>query len=204
MPLINFDLRADMARLAGRLLDPDAFVISSTMLKTHDTVVASLSVKNMVLGAPLCSPPGETPRWSDKRKYYGGIHQANYNIFTTAQKTLPYWDVALIDGFEGMEGNGPASGLPVAARLAIASTDFFAADRVALEAMGINPEWVGYLVYGARMGLGQYDLPKIDVIGPAIAEVRKPYRLHPDVERQLRWKEPLTELPPRLGGGFRR
>jgi hypothetical protein len=34
------------------------------------------------------------------------------------------------DGFEGMEGNGPASRIPVASSLALTSTDYIAADRV--------------------------------------------------------------------------
>ena len=51
--LLDPDLHIVPCRLAARLLDPEAFVISSAMLKTHNTVIASLSIKNMVLGAPL-------------------------------------------------------------------------------------------------------------------------------------------------------
>ena len=51
-------------------------------------------------------------------------------------------------------------------RIAIASTDYIAADRVAVEAMGINSDWVGHLIYCYQAGLGQYDLNKIDVRGP--------------------------------------
>jgi hypothetical protein len=40
-------------RLAARLLDPDAFIIASATLKTHDKVVARLSEKDMALGAPV-------------------------------------------------------------------------------------------------------------------------------------------------------
>ena len=84
-------------------------------------------------------------------------------------------------------------------RLAVASTDYVAADRVALEAMGINPDWVGYLVYCGQVGLGQYDLAKIEVIGPPIASVQKKYRLHADIDRELRWMGPMEDLPPKLG-----
>jgi len=199
IPLIDFDLHVIPVRLAARLLDPDAFVICSAILKTHNVTVATLSVKNMTLGAPLHHAPGETPRWNDKRKYHVGLRQTHYNMLLTAQKMLPYWGATLIDGFEGMEGNGPSSGTPVASRLAIASTDFIAADRVALETMGINPDWVGYLRYCAQVGLGQYDLAKIEVIGASIAAVRKSYRLHADIERELQWMGPMTDLPPKLG-----
>jgi len=199
IPLIDFDLHVVPVRLAARLLDPDAFVICSAILKTHNSVVATLSVKNMVLGAPLHSAPGEIPRWHDKRKYHVGVRQDHYNMLLTAQRMQPHWGVTLIDGFEGMEGNGPSSGTPVASRIAIASTDFIAADRVALETMGIDPAWIGYLVYCGQVGLGQYDLAKIDVIGASIAAVRKRYRLHSDIERELQWMGPMGDLPPRLG-----
>ena len=43
-------------------------MICSAVMKTHNTVIATLSVKNMALGAPLHSAPGERPEWNDKRK----------------------------------------------------------------------------------------------------------------------------------------
>ena len=181
------------------LLDPDAFVISSAILKTHNTVVATLSVKNMVLGAPLHQPPKETTRWSDKRRYHVGLRQTHYNMLLTAQKLQPHWGVAVLDGFEGMEGSGPVGGTPVPSRVALASTDFIAADRVGVEVMGINPAWVGYLVYCSQVGLGQYDLAKIDVRGESPAAVRRSYQMHKDIERSLQWMGPMKELPPRLG-----
>jgi uncharacterized protein (DUF362 family) len=199
IPLLSPDLHVQPVRLAARLLDPDAFVICSAILKTHNTVVATLSIKNMTLGAPLRSVPGETPRWNDKRKYHGGVRQTHYNMMLTAQKMQPFWGATVIDGFEGMEGNGPTSGTPVASRVAIASTDFVAADRVGLEAMSIDAKWVGYLQYCRQVGLGQYDLSKIDVLGADLAAVRKPYQMHRDIDRELEWMGPLTDIPPKLG-----
>jgi uncharacterized protein (DUF362 family) len=198
IPLIDFDLHIQPVRLAARLVDPDAFVISSAMLKTHNAVVATLSVKNMVLGAPLHNAPGQ-PRWNDKRKYHVGVRQNHYNMLLTAQRLQPSWGAALIDGYEGMEGDGPGSGTPVASRIAIASTDFIAADRVAVEAMGIDPSWVGYLVFSGQVGLGNYDLSKIQIQGAALDAVRKKYRLHSTIERELQWMGPMEDLPPKLG-----
>jgi len=199
IPLLSPDLHVQPVRLAARLLDPDAFIISAGILKTHNTVIATLSVKNMTLGAPLHNRPKETPRWNDKRKYHGGVRQTHYNMMLTAQKMAPYWGVALLDGYEGMEGNGPASGTPVPHRIAIASTDFIAADRVGVEVMGLDPNWIGYLQYCWQVGLGQYDLAQIDLRGEPIAAVKRTYRLHKDIERELQWLGPLTEVPPKLG-----
>ncbi len=199
VPLLNADLHIVQGRLAARLLDPDAFIICAALMKTHNVVVATLSVKNMALGAPLHSSRKESRRWNDKRIYHGGVRQTHADILLTVQKMQPFWGVAVIDGYEGMEGNGPSSGLPVASKIAIASTDFIAADRVGVEAMGINPDWLGYLNFCAQSGLGQYDLSKIDTRGARLADVTRKYQLHPDLERELQWMGPMTEIPPRLG-----
>jgi uncharacterized protein (DUF362 family) len=197
--VLDADLHLTPVRLAARLLDPEAFIISSAMLKTHNTVVATLSIKNMVLGAPLHQAPNASERWNDKRKFHVGVRQTHYNMMLTAQRLRPFWGASLIDGYEGMEGNGPSSGTAVASRIAIASTDFVAADRVGVETMGINPAWIGYLLYSWQAGVGQYDLAKIDIEGETIASVRRSYRMHNDIERELLWMGTMKELPPKLG-----
>jgi len=197
VPLIDANLRPMPVRMAARLFDADAFILCVAIPKTHDTVVATLAVKNMAMGAPLHSLKGEA-RWHDKSKIHTGMHQMNYNLLLLAQKLAPFWGAAVLDGFEGMEGNGPVSGLPVAHGIAMASTDYVAADRVGVEAMGINPKWIGYLQYCEQVGLGNYDIAKIDLIGGSIASVKKNYQLHRSTERQLRWMGPLTDAP-RIG-----
>jgi uncharacterized protein (DUF362 family) len=196
--MMDYDLHPKPARFAARLFDPEAFIICAAMLKSHNVVVASLSVKNMALGAPLHSVRGQGS-WNDKRVVHNGLRQTHYNIFLGAQALKPYWGAAVIDGYEGMEGNGPASGTPVPSRIAIASTDFIAADRVAVETMGINPDWLGYLRFCADFGIGQYDPARIEVRGEKVEAVRRKYLLHPDIERQLEWMGRMTDLPRKLG-----
>jgi uncharacterized protein (DUF362 family) len=197
--VLDGDLHPVPTRLAARLLDPDAYIICSGIMKTHNVVVATLSIKNMALGAPLHNARKETRRWNDKRNYHGGVRQTHYDILLTAQKLQPFWGVTVIDGFEGMEGNGPNSGQPVPSRIAIASTDYVAADRVGVEAMGINPDWVGYLSYCGQCGLGRNDLSKIYIRGEKLADVTRKYQLHPDMDLELQWMGPMTEVPRRLG-----
>jgi uncharacterized protein (DUF362 family) len=195
--LLDQDLHIVPCRIAARLVDPEAFVISAALLKTHNTVIASLGIKNMVLGAPLHQAPGETPHWNEKRKYHVGLRQTHYNMMVSAQRLN--WGASVIDGYEGMEGNGPNSGTPVASRIALASTDYVSVDRVAAETMGVNPEWLGYVKYCGQLGLGQWEPAKIEVIGAQVAEVKKAYRMHPDIEQELQWQGPMTELPFNLG-----
>jgi uncharacterized protein (DUF362 family) len=198
---IDYDMHLIPIRMGARFVDPAAFVISAGVLKTHNMVVATMSIKNMVLGAAMTPPPGERRPWgeSDKRKFHVGIRAGNYNMYLGARMMMHNWGVGLIDGYEGMEGNGPVSGTPVPHRIAVASTDFLAADRVGLECMGIDASWPGYLNYSYQGGLGQYDLAKIDVVGAKIADVQRKYRLHADVDRMLEWRGPMQDLPPNLG-----
>jgi len=213
--IVDMNIRPIPVRLAARLLDPDAFIISSAMLKTHNAVVATASVKNMVIGAPLHSVAGQTPVWHDKRLYHaryedpqggapgqapprgaggparGGtgpnFHAMNYSMAITAKKLSNFWGAAVIDGFEGMEGNGPSSGTPVPMHIALASPDFLAADRVALETMGVPVHAVGYLQYAAQIGTGQFDLAKIDIRGDRPESVRRVFKLHDGIQQQLDW-----------------
>ncbi len=63
----------------------------------------------------------------------------------------------------------------------------------------LNPEWVGYLGYCERMGIGRYDLAGIEVRGEKIANVKRTYQLHRDIERMIEGLGPMKDLPPKLG-----
>ena len=190
--IVDRDLHLTQVRLASRLFDPDAFILGCAIPKAHDNVVATLSVKNLVMAAPLHNSRKEATKWHDKSRYHQGYRQIQMNLALTAKRMRPFWGATIIDGFEGMEGEGPLRGTPVPSRLAIASTDFVAADRVGVECMGVNPAWPGYLQYCCDGGLGQYDLAKIDLRGTAkLAEVRKTYKLHPRVDKQIEWLGPM-------------
>jgi uncharacterized protein (DUF362 family) len=189
------DFRPHAVRLSQRLMDPKTFIISAAKLKTHDRVVATLSLKNIVMGAPL---KDEGLRWgaggkpgakSDKPICHGsGFRGINYNLFTLAQKLRPH--LAVIDGFDGMQGNGPMSGDPVDHRVCVVSSDWLAADRVGLELMGIDFADVGYLNFCADAGLGQADLRQIEVVGEPLARHVKKYELADNIDEQLIWKKP--------------
>ena len=189
------DFHPHGCRIAKTLLDPNNFIISAAKFKTHDRVVATLSLKNIVVGAAIKRGGGERPaggQWgnSDKPIIHGsGYRGINYNLFTLASRLHPH--LAVIDGYEGMEGEGPASGTPVNSRVCVVSPDWLAADRVAVELMGIDFAKVGYLNYCAKAKLGQADLSKIEIIGPALKEYIKPYKMAKSIEQQLIWMKPV-------------
>lgn len=170
-------------------LDPSVYLISVTRPKTHGDVVATLSVKNLVMGSPVSHYRQAAAEGRNEKVFMheGGFKNVHFNIFTVARRIRP--GLCIIDGLVGMEGNGPTAGTAVEHGIALAGTDMVAVDRTALDLMGIPMEDVGYLSYCARAGLGQGDPAHIRVIGPdPLAHIRK-YRLHDNITRQMAWKE---------------
>ncbi len=191
------DFRPHSVRVSNLILNPDSYVVSVARMKTHDRVLATLSLKNVVVGAPVKDLGFG---WGEHRKegttsdkpviHGGGFRGINYNLYALAPRLHP--DLAVIDGFEGMEGNGPNRGTPVDHRICVASTDWLAADRVGIELMGIDFANVGYLNYCAQTGMGVADLNKIVVVGEKISDHRKIYKLSDNVEKQLIWMTPTN------------
>jgi uncharacterized protein (DUF362 family) len=161
------------------------------MLKTHNFAIATMSIKNIILGAPLkLGIPiggGQDTRGSDKPIMHGGgAHGININLAMLAPILHP--SLSVIDGFEGMEGNGPISGTRVDHRVCVASTDYLAADTVGATLMGIEPANVGYLTYLATAKVGESDLSKMEILGEPVAKLAKKYQLGSSIDTQLQWK----------------
>ncbi len=167
----------------------DHFIISACMLKTHDRAVATLSIKNIVLGAPLKLPDSITDWGGDKPFLHGGgAHGISINLAMLAPLLHP--SLSVIDGFEGMEGDGPIDGTPVDHRVCVVSTDYLAADTVGASLMGINPKDIGYLSYLAAAKAGESDVSRMEILGEPIAKLAKKYQLASSIEEQLEWKKP--------------
>lgn len=191
------DFRPHPVRFSKVLLSPDSYVVSVARFKTHDRAVITLSLKNIIFGAPVKSEgftfsrPRKEGTWSDKSIVHGsGFRGINYNLYDLAPRLHPR--LAVIDGFEGMEGNGPNNGTPVDHRVCVASTDWLAADRVAVELMGVDFAKIGYLNYCAQAGLGVADLNKIEIVGEKISDHIKTYKLSDNIEKQLIWMNPAV------------
>jgi uncharacterized protein (DUF362 family) len=186
------DFRPHPVRFSRVLLSPDSYIISVARMKTHDLTVVTLSLKNIVFGAPVkdvgfaFGGNRKEGTKSDKSIVHGsGFRGINFNLYDLAPRLHPH--LAVIDGFEGMEGNGPSKGTPVDHRVCVVSTDWLAADRVAVELMGIDFAMIGYLNYCAQTGLGIADLSKIEIVGESISKHIKHYKLHDNIEEQLIW-----------------
>jgi len=190
------DFRPHPVRTSKVLLDSGSYIVSVARMKTHDRAVATLSLKNIVFGAPIkdlgfawgaSRKPGTV---IDKPIVHGrGFRGINYNLYALSRQLHPH--LALIDGFQGMEGNGPNNGTPVDHRICVASTDWLSADRVAVELMGIDFAKIGYLNFCAQTGAGVADLNKIEVIGEKITDHIRSYKLNDNINSQLIWMNPV-------------
>jgi uncharacterized protein (DUF362 family) len=191
------DFKPHPVRFSSVILSPDSYIISVAKFKTHDRAIVTLSLKNIVFGSPVKDPGfgfganRKEGTKSDKSIVHGGGYRGiNYNLYALAPRLHPH--LAVIDGFEGMEGNGPNSGTPVNHRVCVVSTDWLAADRVSVELMGIDFANIGYLNYCAQTGLGIADLNKIEIVGESISNHKKTYKLSDNIEKQLIWMKPAS------------
>jgi uncharacterized protein (DUF362 family) len=168
--------------------DPNVFLISAARMKTHDTVVATLSLKNCAMGAPICH---YRDKINEKPKMHGGAgssggRELSYNLFLVAQMGVQP-DLAVIDGIETIEGDGPWGGNIVEHGVVISSTDFVAADRLCVELMGIDPKYMKYLEWCSNAGMGNFDLSRIKVNGPDYTKHIIKYKMNRSFDGQVAW-----------------
>jgi uncharacterized protein (DUF362 family) len=104
-----------------------------------------------------------------KGKYHlKGISKVVVDINAVLRPAL-----TVIDGFVGMEGQGPADGTPVKMNLIIAGTDVVATDATACRVMGINPYEIKHIRKAFEKGLGKSEA---QVVGEKLETVTRPFK----------------------------
>jgi uncharacterized protein (DUF362 family) len=197
-------------RVARHIIDSDCR-ISLSLPKTHDAVLVTLSIKNMVMGSLVNRRVARgkgRPAWqdrlgqllrghgngwgSDKTAMHQGYPMLNINLALLAMIVRPA--LSVLDGFVGMEGAGPTDGTPVPWGIAVAGTDPMAVDTFAAHLMGFGVEEIGYLHYCSLLGLGCADLRHIDVLGNvAVEDIAREFVPHPQHQEQRAWHHPDAE-----------
>jgi len=150
--------------IAKEVLDAD-IIINLPKLKTHGQMLMSLGVKN-IFG---CVVGRRKPEWHF-------IAGKNYDLF--AEMLVQLYAVVkpsltILDGVIGMEGNGPGNGTPRKIGIIMAGTDCVAMDRVVCEIVGIPGDRLFTTNAASRLGIGEWRLDHIEVIGVDIAEVKQ-------------------------------
>lgn len=149
--------------------------------KTHSYYTVTLSLKTHVIGSMVAprSPFGIHARWPMIHTGYAQAHRTLADVYREHPAA-----VAIIDGREAMEGNGPTSGTKVELNWAVASLDPVAADAVAAWLMGFETDEIGYLVFLREAGfaINPFDM---DIVGEARWE---------DLRRELARPETWPEI----------
>ncbi len=184
--------RPNDIKIIDAFLDPGNYIISLARMKTHDCVLATLTMKNMLMASPLNVPTGHPDfvknQFEKAKMHQGGALGINYNMFLMAGKVRP--GLAIIDGVEGMEGNGPTGGTPVPHGVMLAGLDPVAVDRIGIELMGIEYTDIGYLQWCSNAGYGRGDRARIQVTGTGdLSPYVRKYRLHDNIKWQMEWKD---------------
>ena len=144
--------------IVPRLVTESA-VISAAKLKTHADTGVTLGMKNMF---------GLLPDKFKGKYHLKGISKVVVDINTVLRPAL-----TVIDGFVGMEGQGPADGTPVQMNLIIAGTDVVATDATACRIMGINPYEIKHIRKAYEKGLGKSEA---QVVGEKLETVTRAFK----------------------------
>jgi uncharacterized protein (DUF362 family) len=167
------------APVSRTVVDAD-FILSLSLLKTHDHAVISGAVRNL---------EGFVVGRENKLKLHGfggkRVHEMNDGELgrgarAYAQNLLALYntiepDAVVVDG-NGQEGNGPVRGTPKTTDLVLAADDALKADVISAQVMGVAPDQVPYLKLAEEQGLDPFS--DLDVRGLDPEDVRVDFAQH--------------------------
>jgi len=161
------------------LLPKRAFTISLALPKTHDAFVFTSCLKNM-FGCVIENRVGMHALNRYERIFLNRYVKSNkikwQNLANVIEKTKP--DLCILDGYEGMEGDGPLLGTKVKLGIAMCSLNGLALDKLASKICGFN-----YVPY-----LSIFPDEKIEIVKEGfneIKEISREFKLHRAYRYQL-------------------
>jgi uncharacterized protein (DUF362 family)/NAD-dependent dihydropyrimidine dehydrogenase PreA subunit len=141
--------------LSRIVLEADV-IISLPKFKTHGLTVITGAMKNSY---------GFLPGAQKAKLHQAAGSPARFHEVVAEVFRLRVPDFFLVDAVVGMEGNGPASPDLREVGLILASDNAVALDAVIATMMGCEPGLLRFLQKAREMGLGDYDVNHIDIIG---------------------------------------
>lgn len=159
-------------------------IISVAKMKTHTFMGITGATKNL-FGLIVGMQKAQFHLRMQARREFAGMTVDLANL----EKPV----LSIVDGIEGMEGNGPRNGKPVHAGLLIGGTNCFAVDVVMAEVMGFKPEMSPIIALALERGLTP-DIAGIELIGTAKDERRRfaePRTLRALEDRVPKWAAKL-------------
>ena len=141
--------------ISQAVLDAD-IIISLPKFKTHGLTVITGAIKNSYGFLPGAQK-------AKLHKAAGSAERFHEMLVDVFRLRVP--DLFLVDAVVGMEGNGPASPDLRNIDLILASDNAVALDSVIATMMGVESSGLRFLQKAKEVGLGDYDLSRIEIIG---------------------------------------
>lgn len=129
-------------------------VVSLPKMKTHHWVGVTAAMKNL-----YGTIPGIKYGWPKNVLHHNGIPETVFDINASLPKTI-----AIVDGIDCMEGDGPIMGTKKPMGLVVVGTNPTAVDATICRLMDVNPRQVPYLALAADK-LGPLDTRHIEQRG---------------------------------------
>ena len=117
-------------------------LVSMPKMKTHHWVGMTASMKNL-----YGIIPGIKYGWPKNVLHHNGIPETVFDIAASAPRSL-----AIIDGIECMEGDGPIMGSMKPMGLILIGQNLPALDATTARIMGLRPSHISYLRIASRLG----------------------------------------------------
>jgi uncharacterized protein (DUF362 family) len=142
-------------------------LVSLPKMKTHHWVGVTLGMKNL-----FGLVPGAVYGWPKNILHWSGIDESIVAVNSCFPRIF-----TIVDGIEGMQGNGPIQGRLKHAGVIVGGGDRVAVDATCCRIMGVDPEKIRYL----RMAecCGQTEEANVRQSGETIRSVRTPFDLLP-------------------------
>ena len=178
--LFNRHLQKTLAQHVSQTLANAEYLVSLAIPKTHDSVVVTLSLKNIFVGS-LLEKMGR-----GKRTIHQGYPAINLCLAELANFVYP--NLSIIDGWISMEGQGPSHGNPVNTHFAGCSLDPLKLDLIIAQIMGFKIKDIGYLeILRQRRGI-DIDKIKVDSNVKNWRDKIIQFKPHPDYKKQILWQ----------------
>ncbi|SMC22910.1 Uncharacterized conserved protein, DUF362 family [Desulfacinum hydrothermale DSM 13146] len=158
-------------------------VISLPKFKTHGLTVITGAVKNSY---------GILPGAQKARLHKAAGSPRRFHDLLVEVFRLRVPDLFIVDAVTGMEGNGPASPELRSIGLILAGDNAVAVDAVIAHMMGCDPGTLRFLQRAKELGLGDYDLDRIRVVGELVRLAN--YRLPPLSGEAIMTNERIQQL----------
>jgi len=174
-PIYPVKLDASLTRLKRlwlprTILDAN-IVVSMPKMKTHHWAGVTLSMKNM-----FGVVPGAKYGWPKNLLHWRGIENSILDIVDAARPAF-----AIVDGVEGMEGDGPIHGRPVKCGAIVMGNSLSAVDATGARIMGIRPGNLRYLWMALDHG-GTIHSSRIRQMGEPIRRLQHDFALNKEYQ----------------------